>query len=262
MTLFERNYRAVVNAHWKELRKITVSMGWTNDNAATFLCNYYAKMNGIENVFKFGKDSDLKNSDNIVLQFSAGGLSLPSRDYYLEDKFTEKKNLFIQHLINIQKMLNLHDDFVNDVMNFENKLATFSMKDEQERKFDEYYSNTNLIDLYNNINDLASFPEKEENYPENDRNFRLNQEQIEFVKLLMEKMYTLFDFRNILKQNYDKNFKNPVPNNQTELEEWLYKTPTGPNVFHITAFDGDNIRRVFALLFEIILLDIIGLLPK
>ena len=107
--------------------------------------NYYAKMNGIENVFKFGKDSDLKNSDNIVLQFSAGGLSLPSRDYYLEDKFSEKKNLFVQHLTNIQKMLNLHDDFVNDVMNFENKLATFSMKDEQERKFDEYYSNTNLI---------------------------------------------------------------------------------------------------------------------
>ena len=195
--------------------------------------SYYAKMNGIENVLNFDKDSDLKNSNNVVLQFSCGGLSLPSRDYYMEEKFEEKMKLFKQHLINIQKMLNLHDDFVSDIINFENKLAKFTMKEDQERKFNEYYCNTTLTDLYTNINELTSLSEKEENYSENDRNFKLNNEQIEFVKILMEKLYGLFDFRNILTKNYNKNFANDFDK---------------PNEFHITTFDGDNIRRVFAML--------------
>ena len=41
--------------------------------------------------------SDLKNANNVVLDFSTCGLSLPSREYYTEDNFKEKRDLYAAH---------------------------------------------------------------------------------------------------------------------------------------------------------------------
>ena len=52
------------------------------------------------------KGSDLKNANNVVLDFSTTGLSLPSREYYTEDNFEEKRRLWVEHLQNVVKMIN------------------------------------------------------------------------------------------------------------------------------------------------------------
>ena len=53
-----------------------------------------------DNLFKSFKclkhtGSDLTNSNNVVLDFSTCGLSLPSREYYTEEKFKEKRDMYV-----------------------------------------------------------------------------------------------------------------------------------------------------------------------
>ena len=55
---------------------------------------YYTKINGIGNIMDFDTGSDLKNVNNVVLDFSVGGLSLPSREYYkLSEYFNSDWNI-------------------------------------------------------------------------------------------------------------------------------------------------------------------------
>ena len=62
--------------------------------------------------------------------------------------------------------VNLGDDFVRNVLEFETSLAHVSMKPEQAREYPLYYTNTTLKALYSSINDLRALPSKQDNYPE------------------------------------------------------------------------------------------------
>ena len=66
--------------------------------------------------------------------------------------------LLTQNMVNL--VYNLNSSFVDDVINFETKLASINMTEEQGRKYSEYYSNIPLEDLYEKINDLKFLPEK------------------------------------------------------------------------------------------------------
>ncbi|ARF11159.1 peptidase M13 [Klosneuvirus KNV1] len=196
---------------------------------------YYTQVNGISNVFDFDKGSDLTNSNNVVLDFSVSGLSLPSREYYTEDNFKEKREMFKQHLQNIANLLNtdLGSDFVQNVFDFENELAKYTMKREQSRNYSEYYTNTTLTNLYKNINSLTSLPEKQNNYVESERDFKLNDLQLKSTAEFFEMVYNLFDFRNVMQNNSNKYFNN---------------VDNPPNIEHVTVFDGDAVRRVVTMI--------------
>lgn len=209
------------------------------DNLAKYL--HYVEMNGIGNLLSFDTGSDLKNVNNVVLDFSTGGLSLPSREYYKSNEFEDKLELFKLHLQNVKQIIEentditLDDNFVNNVLHYENLISDFAMKPDQSREYDKYYTNTTLDQLHKSINELNSLERKEENYPVEERNFKLNETQIEQVTQLFEKLYTLFDFRNILENNFNKNF--------TSVE-------TPPEKFQISAYDGDSIRRCMKLILD------------
>lgn len=201
---------------------------------------HYTQISGINNLLDFDSGSDLQNVNNIVLDFSMGGLSLPSPEYYQSPKFLDKLSLFEQHLDNISKILqlqnlNLSPNFVSEVVNFEKKIAYFTMTPEQSREYDQYYTNTTLEKLYQDINKLNSLDKKEENYPENDRHFQLSDNRVVQVSQLLEKIYTHFNFRKILEDNFNHNFSQE--NNP-------------PDKYHITAFDGDSIRRGMSLILD------------
>jgi len=202
---------------------------------------HYTQVNGIANLLDFDSGSDLQNVNNIVLDFSMGGLSLPSPEYYQSPKFSEKLTLFEQHLNTISTILqsqslNLSPNFVSEVINFERKIAYFTMTPEQSREYDQYYTNTTLEKLYQDINELNTLDKKEENYPENERYFQLSNDRISHVSQLLEKIYTYFDFRRILEDNFNHNFSQE--SNPSEK-------------YHITAFDGDSIRRGMNLILDI-----------
>lgn len=200
---------------------------------------YYTQVNGITNVFDFDKGSDLENSNNIVLDISTSGLSLPSREYYTDDNFINKRELFKKHLENIKNLINnnttivLDNNFVENVIDFENTLAKYKMKKEQIRRYDEYYTNTTLENLYKEINKLKTVDDKFKNYNKSERNFKLNDKQITLVSIFFEKLYELFNFREIMKNNLDKNFTKLNISNPPYEEQ-------------IVAYDGDAIRRISA----------------
>jgi len=203
----------------------------------TRFANYfhYSHCNGITNIFDFDKDADLTNSNNIVLDFRACGMSLPSREYYTETNFAEKCVMFKMHLENVDRIINaknkrLCDNFVSNVFGFENELASCMMTEEQSRKFNEYFTNTTLTDLHSKINDLVSLKEK-------DSNFILNHDENNLASTFFERIYELLDLRRILRDNREKYF---ISNNNN------VKNP--PHSEHVTAYDGDAIRKVLVMM--------------
>jgi predicted metalloendopeptidase len=197
---------------------------------------HYSDVNGIENVMDFDKGSNLDNVNEVLLDFSIGGLSLPSREYYKTSELKEKYELFSKHLENVKRILNseeLSDTFVEDVLKFENLLADYSMMQSQSREYDSYYTLTDLTGLYTDLNELKSLEGKEENYSEEERNFKLSDEKLETCKEFFEELYRLYNFREVLEANHKKN-----------------GLDTNDSPFRLTAFDGDGIRRVLNLLLD------------
>ena len=111
----------------------------------------------------------------VVLDFSVGGISLPSREYYKSKDFEDKIEMFRNHLENTRLILEknnikLDDNFVENVISFENKIADYSMKPDQSREYEKYYTNTTLDNLYKDLNSLNSLPRKQEAPRQNWRN--------------------------------------------------------------------------------------------
>jgi len=62
---------------------------------------------GVTAFFRVFVEADEKKSDTNALQINQGGLSLPSRDYYFDEKFEKQRAAFIEH---VSKMLVLAGD--------------------------------------------------------------------------------------------------------------------------------------------------------
>ena len=207
-------------------------------NIANYL--YYCKMNGISNLIDFDTGSDLKNVEKIVLDICIGGLSLP-QEYYKSDSYKDKLELFKKHLISVKEIIDngssikLSDDFVENIISFENKIAECTMKPEQSRQYDKYYTNTTLENLYLEINKLNSLDAKQDNYTDDKKNYILNDDMKIKAGLFFEQIYDNFNFRKILKNNYNKNFI----------------TQENDEIYHITAFDGDGLRNILRIIFDI-----------
>lgn len=208
-------------------------------NLAKYL--HYTQINGISNVMDFDSGSDLKNVNNVVLDFSVSGLSLPSREYYKSSEFQDKLNMYKDHLTNVKNILKLFtieldDQFEQHVLDFETKIADYNMNPDQSREYDKYYTNTTLDEIVEKINELNSLSKKQENYEEIDRNYMFD----DSMKNTFEEFFVLlcdhFDFKTKLENNYEKNFAN-IPN-------------PPDSKYQITAFDGDGIRRCMKLIFD------------
>ena len=207
------------------------------------LAKYYSYSldNSIKNTLSFDKGSNLQNSNSVILDISISGLSLPSREYYTEKNFSEKIVLFRNHLKNIENILNkkyiyLGENFIENVLEFELNISKFTMKEDQYRSYDQYYTNTTLTELYTKINDLNSLDLKEDNYPENDRKFKLKPEDITQVGILLEGIYENLNLKEKLEKNFYKNYGDKLESDNSWIKNPIEK-------FQIVAYDGDGIRR-------------------
>ena len=68
----------------------------SNLNYVSKLSSYfhYSQLNGISNVMDFDTGSNLENVNEVLLDYSTGGLSLPSREYYKSEELSEKFDMF------------------------------------------------------------------------------------------------------------------------------------------------------------------------
>ena len=85
-------------------------------------------MIGLNPFFGVWVDQDYKNPDMTILGLSQGGLSLPSREYYLEEGFAEQRTAYEAHLGRVFEQLGSKDAAADAkaVLSLETELAKIS----------------------------------------------------------------------------------------------------------------------------------------
>jgi putative endopeptidase len=197
---------------------------------------YHGHCHGIGNVLQFDLGPNLEQSEHVVLDLATGGLSLPSREYYFDEKFADKRSEFRRHLAKVAELVDLADpqEWADRVFEFEGELASSSMTSEQRRFYDQYYTNTDLVGVYQSINELRSLPSKCHLYRDGTETCLLDERARGLAELFFESAYQRFGLREVMRKNLDKNFP----------------SGGGPDPFHVTVYDGDALRRVLLLLFD------------
>jgi predicted metalloendopeptidase len=240
------DYTALVS-ELKQLSCAIADNSWA-DALAVYMSR--AQRIGIGSPFAFDKEANLNDSNNIVLDLSPAGGSLPSRDYYLDSKYDSQRAMFLEHLTNAANIIQgagatLEDDFATRVLRFETKLAMISMKSDQSRMYDQYFTITTLDNVSTGINDLKAYVGKLANYADNtvDTNdcchdvltaehYMCNEADVATARNFLERMFTELKLREVMTANYAKN----------------YDTVDADAVHRVMVFDGDFFRRVFKLL--------------
>lgn len=87
---------------------------------------------GIGTLFNFWVGADDKNSTMNIFNFYQGGLSLPSRDYYLEnnERMNKIRNEYVIHLTNMFKLIGTNPDeakkIADNILKMETEIAQIS----------------------------------------------------------------------------------------------------------------------------------------
>lgn len=63
------------------------------------------RFTGIAAFFGMSASPDAKNPDHTIYQLSQGGLGLPDRDYYILEDKQEQRDLYVQHVANMLRLL-------------------------------------------------------------------------------------------------------------------------------------------------------------
>eukprot|EP00746_Dinoflagellata_sp_MGD_P167179 gnl/MRDRNA2_/MRDRNA2_97604_c0_seq1.p1 gnl/MRDRNA2_/MRDRNA2_97604_c0~~gnl/MRDRNA2_/MRDRNA2_97604_c0_seq1.p1 ORF type:complete len:773 (+),score=202.79 gnl/MRDRNA2_/MRDRNA2_97604_c0_seq1:81-2399(+) len=206
---------------------------------------------GIDGPVVFGKEANLTDTENIVLDLSPSGTSLPSRDYYFDSKFEEQRGWFKEHLGKVADLIgatNLEDDFANRVTRMETKLAQLQMKRDQSRQYDQFFSVTTLDELCADVNKMNYLKAKEANYAEykaddsdedkavlTTAEYTASAEDIAKTGKFMEQLALSMGLRAQMVENYKKNYPDKI-----DAAEAQYR---------MMVFDGDYFRRVVGVLF-------------
>jgi putative endopeptidase len=97
-------------------------------------------------LFGFGAGADLKNSSMVIVNAGQGGLSLPNRDYYLNNdrKSQETRWRFAEYMTNMFRLLGDKDDAAmanaQTVMNIQTRLAVAALGQVELRNPDNRYN--------------------------------------------------------------------------------------------------------------------------
>lgn len=187
---------------------------------------YHCVENGIGCMFNFDKGCDLTDSDNIKLDLAPSGLSLPNRDYYLSNKYSDKLEHFMDHLKKVKRLMGdlVEDNFCENVLAYETMLAEIRMPSEQAREYDKYYTRTTLNEFCTNINNMASHPDKI-------GECKLDAVEIASVVLFMNRIYKFLGLEKVMINNYGGDC----------VKGWDT----------MIVYDGDYFRNLFRIIFDI-----------
>ena len=108
---------------------------------------------GVPALFGFGGGADLKNSSMTIANAGQGGLSLPTKDYYLKDdaKSVETRTKFSEHVANMFKLIGDSPDKASanakSVIDLQTRLAKASMSPVELRNPEKAYNKKTLAQL-------------------------------------------------------------------------------------------------------------------
>ena len=109
-------------------------------------------------IFRFYPVIDSKEPSKYTLHFFEGELGLPSRDYYLEKRHSDKTKKYKEYLIKTAKLYNLDCDneMINEIFKFEKRLAKAYRPPEEKRDVNKNY---NLVDVTTMDDKIIKFTE-------------------------------------------------------------------------------------------------------
>lgn len=118
---------------------------------------------GIGAAFSFGVTQDMKSVENHIVYFGQGGLTLPNRNYYTEDEYTEIREAYQQHITAIANLAGLDQaeaqKMSQDVMNFETQMANMMLRPEEMRLPQNRYNKMGIKESFELISsfDLQAY---------------------------------------------------------------------------------------------------------
>jgi len=119
----------------------------SGEAVAQWLRDSYAK--GQAFVFGFGPEADFKNSTMNIAYATQGGLGLPDKSYYFDDKHAGIREAYVAHIANVLELGGADAEAAamqaKDVMAFETRLADKSLSSEElSRDVSKYYNPVSL----------------------------------------------------------------------------------------------------------------------
>ncbi|MFN3843368.1 MAG: M13 family metallopeptidase [Rehaibacterium terrae] len=123
----------------------------TPEDVAAHIRDGFAKGQGF--LFGFGPESDFRNPTMTIAYASQGGLGLPDRGYYLEDRadYVRAREAYLAHIARVLELSGVEADTAaaqaRQVMAFETRLARVSKSSEElSRDVSLYYNPVSLAD--------------------------------------------------------------------------------------------------------------------
>jgi len=122
-------------------------------NRKDFLVEIIAEQHkdGINSIFGFGIGQDLKNVSNNIAYLSQGGLGLPNKDYYIDEKKKDLLNEYEQHIARCFEVIGKTQEQANDIAQhvivFEKKLASVMLSKSEMRIPEKVYNKKSLREI-------------------------------------------------------------------------------------------------------------------
>ncbi|HST91927.1 MAG TPA: M13-type metalloendopeptidase [Brevundimonas sp.] len=119
----------------------------THDLAAVYMGQTQGRLGG--SIFGTGIGADQKSPTRYVVTTSQSGLGLPSRDYYLEERWASKKALYQAYVARMLGMVGWEnpEQAAADVLAFENRVAEAHWTAAENRNRDETYNEYTIARL-------------------------------------------------------------------------------------------------------------------
>ncbi len=141
-----------IMAYIEDIEKVT-SIDQLNE------CLVRLHREGISSFFNTHSEADEKNSKIYAMYFSQGGLTLPDRDFYLEDSHSELRGQYKDHIRNMFVIYGLErkiaESCSNTIMALETRIAKASRTSTELRDAEKNYNRIETKDLATKYQNLS-----------------------------------------------------------------------------------------------------------
>ncbi|ODM96996.1 Endothelin-converting enzyme 1 [Orchesella cincta] len=102
--------------------------------------------------FTWAVGEDDRNSSTHIIQLDQGGLTLPTRDYYLNKTHEQVRKVYLQYMIKIAMLLGAKNDtltqgYMKGILDFETEIANITAPSDERRDDEKLYHALNLTQL-------------------------------------------------------------------------------------------------------------------
>jgi len=142
---------AINERGYSELKPYFEKVDALNDKADLAELLGYLHSEGFSGFFNAGGSTDPKNAEMVIMHLYQGGLSLPDRDYYLDESTAEMREKYVEHIANMFQLTGTEAEAAQakaqNILAFETQLAEKSMSRVERRDPDRTYNKRTFAEL-------------------------------------------------------------------------------------------------------------------